>query len=105
MSLPPFVLAAVLAFWGWRSGNYAAGALLAVLLEAPRYLRLRFELSYVDFTRVAQLCTVLFVGLLAYLFATVEPPHRACGSDHHALASSGACAAGPYAAAFHVRLA
>ena len=77
MSLPPFVLAAVLAFWGWRSGNYAAGALLAVLLEAPRYLRLRFELSYIDFTRVAQLCTVLFVGLLAYLFATVEQPRVA----------------------------
>jgi len=77
MSLPPFVLAAVLAFWGWRSGNYAAGVLLAVLLEAPRYLRLRFDLSYVDFTRVAQLCTVLFVGLLAYLFATVEQPRVA----------------------------
>lgn len=77
MSLRSFVLAAVLAFWGWRSGHYAASVLLAVLLEAPRYLRLRFELSYVDFTRVAQLCTVLFVGLLAYLFATVEPPRTA----------------------------
>ena len=77
MSLPPFVLAAVMGFWAWRSGHYVAGVLLAVLLEAPRYLRLRFELTYVDFTRVAQLCTVLFVGLLAYLFATVEPPRTA----------------------------
>jgi len=77
MSLPPFVLAAVVAFWGWRSGNYAAALLLALLLEAPRYLRLRFELSYLDFTRVAQLCTVIFVGLLAYLFATVEQPRTA----------------------------
>ena len=77
MSLPPFVLAAALAFWGWRSGNYGACVLLALLLEAPRYLRLRFELSYLDFTRVAQLCTVIFVGLLGYLFATVEPPRTA----------------------------
>lgn len=77
MSLPPFVLAVALAFWGWRSGNYGACVLLAVLVEAPRYLRLRFELSYLDFTRVAQLCTVIFVGLLAYLLATVEQPRVA----------------------------
>jgi len=77
MSLPPFVLAVVLVFWGWRSGNYGACLLLAVLIEAPRYLRLRFELSYLDFTRVAQLCTVIFVGLLAYLLATVEQPRVA----------------------------
>jgi hypothetical protein len=77
MNLPPLVLAAALAFWGWRSGNYGSCVLLAVLLEAPRFLRLRFELSYLDFTRVAQLCTVIFVGLLGYLFATVEPPRVA----------------------------
>ena len=77
MTLPPFVLAAALAFWGWRSGNYGSCVLLAALLEAPRFLRLRFELSYRDFTRVAQLCTVIFVGLLAYLLATVEQPRVA----------------------------
>jgi len=77
MNLPPFVLAVALAFWGWRSGNYGACLLLAVLIEAPRFLRLRFELSYLDFTRVAQLCTVIFVGLLAYLLATVEQPRVA----------------------------
>jgi len=77
MSVRPFVLAATLAFWGWRSGNYGSCVLLAVLVEAPRYLRLRFELSYLDFTRVAQLCTIIFVGLLGYLFATAEPPRVA----------------------------
>ena len=77
MRLPPLVLAVALMFWGWRSGNYGACLLLAVLVEAPRYLRLRFELSYLDFTRVAQLCTVIFVGLLAYLLATVEQPRVA----------------------------
>ena len=77
MSLPPLVLAAALGFWGWRSGNYGSAVLLAVLLETPRFVRMRFELSYLDFTRVAQLCTVIFVGLLGYLFATVEPPRTA----------------------------
>ena len=77
MSLPPLVLAVALVFWGWRSGNYGSCVLLALFVEAPRYLRLRFELSYLDFTRVAQLCTVIFVGLLGYLFATVEPPRTA----------------------------
>ena len=77
MSLPPFVLAAALAFWGWRSGHYAAAAVLAILVEGPRYMRLRFELRHTDFARVADLCTVLFVALLGWLFLSLEPPRTA----------------------------
>jgi hypothetical protein len=77
MSLPPFVLAAALAFWGWRSGHYAAAAVLAILVEGPRYVRLRFELRHTDFARVADLCTVLFVALLGWLFLSLEAPRTA----------------------------
>lgn len=75
--MPPFLLAAALAFWGWRSGNYAAATALALLAEAPRWARLRFDLGHADLTRVATLCTAVFVGMLGWLFLTVEPPRTA----------------------------
>ncbi|HSN33357.1 MAG TPA: transglutaminase domain-containing protein, partial [Ideonella sp.] len=77
MRLPPFAIAAALAFWGWRSGHYAAAALLAALAEAPRFVSLRFELRHADFARVADLCTLLFVALLASLFVALEAPRTA----------------------------
>jgi hypothetical protein len=77
MSLPPFVLAAALAFWGWRSGHYGAAALMALLAEGPRYVRLRFDLQHGDFARVADLCSVLFVALVGWLFFSLEAPRTA----------------------------
>src|SRR5438067_2216772 len=77
MSVPPFTLAAALAFWGWRSGHYGAAAVLAIFAEGPRYLRLRFELRHGDFARVADLCSVLFVALVGWLFLSLEAPRTA----------------------------
>ena len=77
MAMPPFLLAAALAFWGWRSGNFAAAALLAIIVEAPRWISARFDLRHEDLSRIATLCTAVFVGMLAWLFVTVEPPRTA----------------------------
>lgn len=77
MSLPPFAIAAALAFWGWRSGHYGAAIVLALIVEAPRFVRLRFDLRHADFARIADLCTVLFAGMLATLFLTTEAPRTA----------------------------
>src|SRR4051812_389730 len=77
MTVPRFALAVGLAFWGWRSGQYAAAAALAVLVEMPAFVRLRFELVHADFTRIADLCTVLFIATLAWLFVSLEPPRTA----------------------------
>lgn len=77
MRLPPFALAAALAFWGWRSGNYGAAAALALLAEGPRFVRPRFALDHADFARVADLCTVLFAALLGWLLLSLEPPRTA----------------------------
>lgn len=63
MSTPPLLAAAALVFWGWQTGNLPVAAPLALALEAPRWLRLRFAFSPVDYARVADLCTVFFVGL------------------------------------------
>lgn len=77
MKVPPLLLGAALAFWGWRSGNYAAAAALALLAEAPHLLPWRIELRAVDFSRIADSCTVFFAGLLVWLFATLEEPRTA----------------------------
>lgn len=77
MRLPPFLLGAAIAFWGWRSGNYAAAAALAVLAEAPHFIRLRFEFRHADLARIADLCAAFFVGLLIWLFASLEEPRTA----------------------------
>jgi hypothetical protein len=77
MKIPPFLLAAALAFWGWRSGNYLPAAVLAVLAEAPRLIALRFELRHADFARVADLCGTVFVALVVWLLVTIEPPRVA----------------------------
>ena len=77
MSMPPLLLAAALAFWGWRSGHYAAAGALAVLAEAPRWVSVRFDLRHADLERIASLSTALFVGLLIWLFMSIEEPRTA----------------------------
>lgn len=74
MTLPPLLLGAALAFWGWRSGNYVTAGVLAVLAEAPRVLPLRFALRPPDLTRIADLCAAFFVGTMIWLLISVEPP-------------------------------
>jgi hypothetical protein len=67
MTLPPFIAGAALLFWGWQSGSLLVAAPLALALEVPRWLRLRFALDAADYARVADLCTVFFVGLAVVL--------------------------------------
>ncbi len=62
MSLPPFLVGAAALFWGWQSGNLPLAVPVALLLEAPRWVRLRFALEDADYARISDLCTVFFVG-------------------------------------------
>ncbi len=62
MNLPPVLVGAALVFWGWHGGNLAVAVPLALLLEAPRWVRLRFVLEDADYARISDLCTVFFVG-------------------------------------------
>lgn len=66
-TLPPFLAGAATLFWGWQSGNLLIAAPLALLVEAPRWLRVRFALDAADYARIADLCTVFFVGLAVVL--------------------------------------
>jgi len=69
MIVPPFLVCAVLAFWGWQSGHLMVGVAIGIVLEAPRYIRLRLDLGTVEHSRIADLSTVGFVTLAALLAA------------------------------------
>ena len=67
IAAPPLLIGASLLFWGWQSGNGFAAAGLAVILEVLRRVSLRFDLGAAEHARIADLCTILFVGLTAVL--------------------------------------
>lgn len=65
---PPLVLTAGLLFWGWFAGFLLPAVVMALLLESPRVLTLRWNLSKSDFERIADLCTLAFSAILLYHF-------------------------------------
>ena len=67
MNTPPFLIAAALLFWGWQTGQVVIGALAGALLESSRFIKARWSLSQADFNRLWNVCTVLFLGVGAYL--------------------------------------
>ena len=68
MQPPPFLLALGLLFWGFHSGFEAVAAVMALALEVPRWLRVRWALSHRDFERITDLCTLAFAGSLGFQF-------------------------------------
>ncbi|MGH7992080.1 MAG: DUF4129 domain-containing transglutaminase family protein [Limisphaerales bacterium] len=69
---PPFLLLAVLLFWGWQSGLLPAGAAMGLILESARFVKVRWELSEADFRRILTFCTVLMLATAVYAFTSNE---------------------------------
>jgi hypothetical protein len=65
---PPLLLLAGLLIWGFFADHLLPSILMALALEAPRYLSWRIQLGEKDLYRVADLSAVLFVVISAYLF-------------------------------------
>jgi hypothetical protein len=70
MKMPPFLLLATLAFWGWQSGLLWIGVALGGVLESARFIKARVDLAEEDFRRIWNLCTVLALALAAIVFTT-----------------------------------
>jgi hypothetical protein len=70
MKMPPFLLLATLAFWGWQSGLLWAGIALGTVLESSRFIKARFDLADEDFRRIWNLCIVLTLAVAAIVFTT-----------------------------------
>ncbi|MBI2311126.1 MAG: transglutaminase domain-containing protein [Betaproteobacteria bacterium] len=68
MRPPRFLIGAALLFWGWHGGLLPAALPMALAIEGARGLPWRWELEAQDFYRVADLCTLLLVGIIGYQF-------------------------------------
>ncbi len=78
MKIATGVLAAALVLWGWHNALMLVALPLAVIVELPRWVPWRWELSDKDFQRLADASTVGFVLLAAYHFDA----HGASGIYH-----------------------
>jgi hypothetical protein len=70
MTLPRGLLGAGLLFWGSQTDYLLVGAVLGALVEAPRWSAVRFELRPADLSRIADLCTLIFIGVVAVVAAS-----------------------------------
>ena len=70
MNTPPMLIGAVLLFWGWQAEFPWLGALLAALLESPRWLLARWEFAQADLDRIWNLCVLLFFGAFVVAFVS-----------------------------------
>ena len=76
MKTPPFALGATLLFWGWQTDFLLEGALMGLVIEASRFVKVRWELSDDDFKRIWTFCALLFLAAAVYAFADNGGPER-----------------------------
>lgn len=69
MKTPPFLLGATLLFWGWQAELVIPAAIMALVLEGSRFVKLRWDLSDTDFARIWHFCALLFLAAAIYAFA------------------------------------
>jgi protein-glutamine gamma-glutamyltransferase len=101
MNPPPLLLGATLLFWGWQTGFLLVGAILALVLESARWIKIRLDFSDDDFSRIWVFCTLLFLASAIYAFTANEGPSNFRGffqnpnfsTQRHAGASSARTAA------------
>lgn len=63
---PPFLVALGLVFWGWAAGLLLPALALALVIESPRIAKARWSFDGKDFERVADLCSIAFLVLMAW---------------------------------------
>ncbi|KPK07675.1 MAG: hypothetical protein AMJ64_05970 [Betaproteobacteria bacterium SG8_39] len=74
VKLPPLLLGAALAFWGLEVGQLALGIALGAALEAAARSPWRIDLQPASYERLADLCTVFFVGFIVVSAASADSP-------------------------------
>lgn len=70
MKTPPLLLGASLVFWGWSSDMLWVSIIMAIVLEGSRMLKTRWDLSLSDFSRIADVTSLILLGLVIYLYVT-----------------------------------
>ena len=75
MKIPPFLLGITLMFWGWQTKLFIFAAIMAVVIEGSRLVKSRLDLSPSDFHRVSDVCTLILLGMFAYVYASNRSAH------------------------------
>jgi len=68
MKMPPLLIGATLLFWGYQTGFLPEGALMALLLEVSRAIKVRWEFTDDEFARVVRFCAVLLLAAIIFAF-------------------------------------
>jgi hypothetical protein len=76
---PPFLLGSALLFWGWMTGFVWTSLALALVIELPRLVRFRWDISTEDFQRVWTVCCLVYLGVGAIRLTLGEAPDPAEG--------------------------
>ncbi len=74
LNTPPGLLAAACALWGVQTGYWLIAAAAAAMLEAPRFVKLRWDVGPAHFNRRSEFCSVLVVLVGGYLYFTFGNP-------------------------------
>jgi len=74
VNTPVLFLGATILFWGSQTGHWLVAAPLALALEGARATSRRWDFSVSDYTRAADLCTVIVVAVGVVLFVVFGNP-------------------------------
>lgn len=70
MKFPRFLMFLTLLFWGYETNTLIAAIPIAIALEAPMFMKARWEFSDADLNRIWDLCAVLLIALGVIIAAT-----------------------------------
>ena len=70
MNTPILLMGAALLFWGFQVGLLFPAIIMAIALEGSRWIKIRWEFSDRDYTRIMDLCVYLSVAVMAYAVLT-----------------------------------
>lgn len=68
MNTPQFLVGATLMFWGWQTEHLILASIMAFVLEGSRFIKMRWDFSASDFNRISDLCSILFLGTVVYIY-------------------------------------
>jgi hypothetical protein len=83
MRTSPLLLGATLVFWGWQTGYFIPGGILAALFESAYLIKGRWEFSDEDYNRVWNFCMLLLLASAVYAFTANNGPGDVRGFFEH----------------------
>jgi hypothetical protein len=75
VTTPALFLGATILYWGWHTGRWMIAIPVALAFEAARVTSRRWDFSTPDFSRAADLCTVIVLAVGVGLYVAFGNPN------------------------------